>query len=685
MKTFRPLTALCIVLCVLAAVVPSAAGTFKDSSGGSHPWTIDDGHTLVWEGTPYLPFGVIFEPRYLTVAQTDENLSADQQDISAFKLAGVTDIIIRPSKGLTTVPVAALQKIIDLLDSNGMRYGLELFDPDYAPLVGYAVQPMVNRVDNIMTSGEFKHNLPGTDQAIYALCDARTGEVRDYGRKVVADGQISTPIVLPTAGPHVMLYYPKKAISGGGLFDVWKGFDQHRDSLIVYLKQVKFGKGLRLFIDPFGENFGSSGDADTIVPISTAFRFEYAAWLSKKYTSPGDLDVAWGILKHDINTFDEATRLIPLWRNGRGAAAIYDDSMSKSYPADASKSAIWSDLQEFKAASIRGYMDDMADVAKRISADVPVIYSANALDPIYQTSGPVGYDGLIMPDADNNQMLVQNSGQALSLAENSSRKTWLVTHLRPAGGVYGKKQDLFGAMNTAHDLGAKGFFVDDARGTGVDGADLVSWLAEYAGLSGKDKAFAAYKPHAVYYPRGITYAGIKRMTSGTWWLPCLDQGQDLPLGVSLAGYAVIDAKTLEPTICIWSRKGTQLIHLVSQIPLTVTRVVGGTAGVKPKKGRVELQVGDEPVFIHGVLPDQFMPVETAMESLTDFQNAVARGEQKHMDVSDYKDKIKSAQAMINGNQLSLALDLIHESSDELNLRLKGLATIPSMGSDGTGR
>lgn len=677
MRNLQVLVILSVILCLLCAGIPSSAGTFKDRDGATHSWDIDDGHTLVWENAPYMPFAVIFEPRYLTSAQTDENWTADEQDIQAFKLAGITDILLKPGKGVSVVPPAALQRVLDMLEANGLHYGVEISNPVDAPIIGYLVQPTVNRVDGITASGPVARDLPDAEAAIYALCDARTGEVKEFGREVVAGGQIKIPITVQTGESHVMLFYPKKAVAGGSLFNVWNGFDGYRDRLALYLAQIKFGKGLRFFADPFTENLGISGAVENLIPTSTLFRFEYATWLSKKYSSPGDLNIAWVILKHDITSFDEASRLIPLWSEGRGAPLIYDDGMAKAYPVDALKSAIWADFREFRASSVRSYMDAMADLLKRTAANVPVVYTANGLDPIFQPSGPIGYDGLAAPGSDG-AGLVTAAGQALSLAEGSSRKMWIISRLKPSGAAYGKKQDLFAAMNAAHDLGAKGFLVSDAQG-GIEGANLVSWLAEYATLSAGDKAYAGYKPQAIYYPQNVMSAKARRLSTGAWWLPSLAVGRDLYLGKSFAGYAITDMKRLDSYVCVWSLKGTQTIHLVCDRAINVTSVSGSKTEVKSKKGRVEFPVGEEPLFVRGMPEDQFLPVEVVVEAIRDFEAAIARAEQKRMDASDYKSKLRDAQAMLNANQLMLCLDLVHGATDEITHRMRGLDIMPGAG------
>ena len=669
-----------VILCLLAAAIPSRAGTFKDRDGATHPWDVDQTHTLIWEGSPYMPFGVVFEPRYLSLGQTDENWNADAEDIQAFKLAGINDIVVRPAKGLSAAPTEAVQRFIDMLESSGLRYGIEVYEPINAPISGYVIQPTVNRVDGVI-GGEVTRDIKDADFAIYAVCDARTGEVKDFGREAVSDGQVKIRLATQTGATHVMLFYPRRSIADGSLFNVWNAYDSHRDRMISYLTKLKFGKGLRFFIDPFTENIGITGDVDSLVPTSTMFRYEYAIWLSKKYSSPGDLNIAWAILKHDITSFDEAARLIPLWREGRGTPIVYDDGTANTYPVDALRSLMWADFRDFRAASVRSYMDAMADVMKRVAADVPVIYSANGLNGMFQTSGAVGYDGLAVPGSGNGNDLFDAAGKTLSMAEGSSRRVWIVSRLKPSGNAYEKKQDLFAAMNAVHDLGVKGFLVSDARGSGVEGANLISWLGEYAKLSVDDKAYAAYRPRVVYYPQNVMRTKMKKLSTGAWWLPSLTFGRDLYLGDSFAGYAYNDPRKVDTFVCVWSLKGAQTIHLVADKPITVTTASGSVMEIKPKKDRIEFPVGEEPLFVRGMSEEQFLPVEVVAEAMQDLLDTIGRAELKRMDTGEYKAKLRNAAEMLNRNQLTLALDLLHETTDDLSRRLRGLEIMPGAGAE----
>ena len=662
--------ALFALIALLASAV-SFAGTFKDRDGGLHPWTIDHAHTLNWEGKPYIPFAVQFEPRYLG-EQTDDNLDADAEDIQAFKLASADDIVIKPTKAISSIPPESFQKIIDLLEANDLRYGIELYDPEYSPLPGYSIDPTANRSAGVQTSGQMSYKFPGAKSVIYAICDAKTGEVRGAGQEAVTDGQVTINVTLQSPGEHVVLLYPQKSISpaDGGLFDVWTDFDNNRDRLVWYLSQIKFGKGLRFLIDPFTEDLGIRGEAESLVPISQAFRFEYAAWLSRKYGAIGDLTTAWGILQHDVASFDEAPRLIPLWRKGRGAPLVHDDGSSRKYPVDATKSAIWSDLEEFRATSLRSYMDSLADAVKRTVADVPMVFTATGLQACFQTSGSIGFDGLASP-GDKSET---SAGQAFSLADQSSRRMWLIARLKPVGDAFAKREELFSAINVPRDLGAKGFIANDEKG--INGANLIAWLAEYSSLAKDDAHYASYRPQAIYYPQGASNARIRRLSNGSWWLPSLARGSDLYIGADFAGY-VVEGPGSKSDIYIWSLKGSQVIHLVSQLPIAVINISGARTDIKPKKGRVEINVGEEPLIVQGITPDEFLPVEVVAKAVQDLEGAIAKAEKKRMDASDYVTRLKNAKTMLEKNQLALCLALVQETTQEINQRMRGLEIMPS--------
>ena len=652
------------------SIVTASAGTYKDTAGTTHSWSVNDSRALVWEGSAYVPFGVMFEPRSFS-EQNDANLKADQDDIAAIKLAGLSDVLIRPGKAIASIPAETFQKVIDLLDSSDLHYGIELYNSPYSQITGYVIQPLVNRLE-ITASAQVTREFPGADSVLYVLCDARSGEVKSYNTAAVNGGQATIPITLPSNGNYVLLFYPVKTIVESSpdysLPDIWNGYDTQRDRLLLYLKQLKLGKGLRFFIDPFSEKFGMRGEMQNLIPVSKAYRIEYSAWLSRKYGNPRDLTLAWGILKHDMTSFDEATRIIPLWNGGRGAASAFDDGTGKTYGVDVTRSSIWSDFQDFRTQSLSGYMDSMADVLKRTVADVPVVYTATDMQAIYQPKNTAGYDGLATP-ASPNGTLVSDEGKILSLAETSTKKPWLIAKLGPAGTSYEKKDQLFSAINNLHELGAKGYFASMAGKT-VSSADLMLWLAEYASISAKDQRYADFRPQVIYYPNNFAAGTVRRLKSGVWWLPTLSSGAQMDLGASLTGYALVDPKLGTSDIYIWSPSGGQTINVVSETAITVLSDIGEATDIKPKKGRIQISVTPEPQIIRGIDPQIFLPVETVVDAIAEFEKAIKRADTRAVDTTQYKRNLKSAKNMVGKNQLGIAMDLARTSTLELNQRLK---------------
>ena len=678
LRSYTVLTGIIIVSCVMALGTAVFAGTFKDKSGVTHAWSVDATHALIWEGTAYVPFGTTFEPKYFA-DQTDENWNADEASIGAMKSAGVSDVILKPGKkGLTSISVEAFQKVIDMLDAKGIRYGINLNDPPYEPLTGYVIDPVANRVDGLNSSQDVTRKFADTKTVFYAVCDAKTAALRRSGQAIAINGEVTVPVNLRSNTDHVLLFYPQKVITSAnadwGLPDLWSDYDRHRDRQVWFLSQIKFGPGLRFFADPLTESLGIRGDSDSLIPTSTAFRLQYSAWLSRKYGSPRDLGVAWRITGHEIASYTEAARLIPLWKDGRGIPMVYDPASDSKYRVDVDNSSFWEDFREFRTQSIRTYMDAMADVVKRLGADVPLIYTASGLHPIFQTTGTVGYNGLVVSGSGDASAVIESAGRAYSLVDNSNRQMWLLSSLKPTAESVGSKEALFGAMNNIRSLGAKGFFVEN---TEAAGNNLLAWLGEYASLNTSDQRMASYSPQVIYYPDGAERTKIKKLSGGAWWLPSLYPGKNLYLGSSLGGYTFIDPKTNTAGTYVWSVRGAQVLHFASQKPVTILRPSGESAELKPKKGRVEISIAEEPIKVVGIDASALLPLEGVAEALQELEKAIVRADLKKLETDGYKFNLRQAKELMDNNQLATAMDMARVSIHDINARLRGMESVPS--------
>ncbi|HAH86470.1 MAG TPA: hypothetical protein DCL60_03755 [Armatimonadetes bacterium] len=678
-RTIRPYSLIAVALAVLALASAGMAGTYKDRNGSIHQWTINPSHALIWEGSAYLPFGIVLESKYLASGQTEENYSADSLAVQTLKSAGIGDIILRAGKGISAIPPEAVQRVIDLLESAGIRYGVEISDPPYTPLTGYVIQPSVNRYDGIRQPGEITRKVEDTKTAVYVICDARSGDIASTGQVVAAGGQIAVPNKVRSSRDQVLLYYPQKVFTSEsrerGLPDLWSSYDHHRDNIVGVLSKVKFGPGLRFFIDPFSEYFGVRGDVRYTIPASPEFRMEYTAWLARKYGNMGDLDLAWGILQHDIASYAEAARLIPLWQGTRGVAAVYDDITGKYHKVDTPRSSFWSDFAEFRAFSVRAYMDGMADVVKRSVAEVPVVYTASGFEPFFVGRSSTGFDGLAVPAADGDATLAARAGRVFSMSETAIREEWIISRLKPADTIYGTRADLYGALNTLRGLGTKGFFLD-VKADSPSYITLLGWLSDFAKTVVRDKQFAGFAPRVVYYPASLERGAVRQFTSGVWWLPSLSPGMEIKTGGDLAAYIMVHPVTKDAEIYVWSPKQDTTIHLAIRDSITVVNSNGESSNIKQKNGRVAVRVGRDPVALRGVSMEQFIPVEAVEDAMAKLSQLMDKAKRKLIDTTAYEAALQRAQGLLSNNQVSVALDMVRVSVDELSVRLRGLESEP---------
>jgi hypothetical protein len=169
--------------------------------------------------------------------------------------------------------------------------------------------------------------IDGTDAPIGGT-DAPAGVTR------ILDGVATVSAEVGSAG-CVGLLYPHKSLSPtreGSLPDVWSGFDAYRDRLLGTFGRIKFGRGLRFFLDPLCHPIGLTGETEFVVPDSPQFRLEWEAYLSRRYTDIDALMTAWGLLDRDIKDFKHATSLLPLWPAGRGVPFLLDTAAETRLP-----------------------------------------------------------------------------------------------------------------------------------------------------------------------------------------------------------------------------------------------------------------------------------------------------------------------------------------------------------------
>jgi hypothetical protein len=616
-----------------------SAGTFTDRTGAKSIWSVDDKHTLIWNNRPYFPVGGTFTPRSLS--DSDEAAwQTDRDALSTLQSKGLLDLVIMPEKSLPEIPPAALQRLVDFLDSNGFRYGLGFGPGMNRPLVGIVVKPGSYRYDtrdSLTAQWQVEHAL----SALFLLTDiGNENKVVRIDALPIPDRVLTVPIEPPPGSTHLIaLLYPRKSLpaASGSLPDLWNGFDSYRDQLLATLSKVQFGSGLRFFLDPLAREIGLSGESDFLVPDPGGFNLEFEAYLSTRYASVEEAKQNWAVAEGDFKTFTELTRLIPLWVADRGVPYFFDPFTSKMYRiVDARQSKWWNDFLQCRNDGIVYYMNALASVLKKQVANVPVVYTCTQNHPIFlNAERDAGYDGLnVRTGGVATELLPAALAPTYSLARQAKRTLWctaiqgvsLSDRLKP-GTRTTTLQDtsdqeesmrsrttrnaMFEELNMIRRVGYKGLFVhsfqagteESRRGVGswVNIPESLTWLKDYVGVVEGDLNAASYLPAMLFYPLSAPgpaktgFIGDSRVL----WLGSFAQGTTLDWWPSFSGYLLRYDDSYSEYVVV-SLQGPRKAHFLARNPkLIEARQADGTPVPIKILDRitVEIPLDDRPTII----------------------------------------------------------------------------------------
>lgn len=668
-------TALLISLFFLTSCIPASSlgvkyktsGTFVDSGGGQHPWSINDAHTLIWDSNPYIPVGAVFVSRYLAPGARDDAYQADVADLTMLKSRGITDIVLKSGGPITSADPSALQKMIDYLDSNGFTYGIELDDGPKDPLAGYVIAPSRYRLEGPSDKTTVTFAWPDVDSAVYVVVSKFDGSIKANGGAIVRDGKATINLSDALKSSEVLIVYPHKSLSNEGLADLWSGFAEYRDRVLAFFKGIRFGSGLRFFAEPFRCKMDFTGEMVGFLPDSSGFRLGFEAFLTRRYKHEGGLNAAWG-LNENLDSIERAARLIPLWTSGRGVPYAYDKASAHLFSVNPSIAArMWQDIVDYRDTSAQEYMNSIADVLRKQVANVPVIFASSTYSRIYSNPfGMGGFDGLAARVNGTGEAPAERvAGPLYSLAEESSKSTWfIVSGTQASSSVQGVAQGgylsesvLMGTMDSFREVGCKGFFVDNLLAS----PDQIGWLAAFKKKI--SKAWTDYKPQVVYYPVDPpTGAYPRRIAPNTWWLPTLRRGETAYIGDGLHAYAILG----EGKAYVWSGTGKRTITLYTGGGRTVALDYPPGAKLDIKKGGMfTLDLQDTPSVIQGMAFAQVFPRETAQAEIDRLAELIPTADKTGIDVKKARASLDSARNVLSKGQAYIAYGMARDGLAEL--------------------
>ena len=673
--------------CLAVGVKFKTSGIYVDSSSGQHAWSINDAHTLLWDGEPYIPVGGAFASRYIALGPTEENYAADVEALETIKSKGITDILLKSTGPITSTEPANWQRIIDYLDANGFTYGIEMDDGPKQPLAGYIIAPNLYRLQGPTSDTTIVCDWPGVDSAIYVVGRAFDKSIQTTGGAIVKGGKVSITLPETLRADQTLIVYPRrtfKSVSEGGMGDLWTGFGEYRDRVLAFFKGVKFGPGLRFFLEPFTSKMDFTGDMASFMPDSTGFRLGFEAHLTRKYTHQGSVNSAWG-LNENLDSIETAARIMPMWNSGRGVPYAYDRASAKMYPIDVTVTRTWRDIIDYRDTSAQQFMNTISDTLRKQVANVPVIFKSAKYHRVYANPfGMSGFDGLgAVAYGTGDVPVTSAAGGVYSLAEESGKTTWYIAAATQTTADnkllvgYPTEAAMTSALDYLREVGCKGFFIDslqalpdDTRGNFslLNAPEQLDWLNSF-----KDKvhqpAQAEFKPEVVYYPVApATGAHVKRLMRNTWWLPTLRIGRTTFVGDGLSAYSILG----ENRSVLWSNVGERTITLkVADARLFPSIDFPADARLdKKKRGMFTISLSDVPTVLRGMPFELVFPYETAETQIAKLSELIPEADRAGLDVKTARESMDSAKTVLKNGLPLTAYGIAQTSSHDL-LRLMG--------------
>jgi hypothetical protein len=622
--------AIVAALMTAASILPACAqrreGVFVPQGGSGVPWSINEHHTLVWNGEPYLPVGI--------------RIDGDPAMVAAAKEAGVKDVLVDlPANG------AGWAETLKALEEAKMRYVIRI--GSLAPTArGYAIEPQSYRISGIKKPREVSVELPGASSAFAVLAQEgrRDPQIAASGSVKVEGGRLNYLAKPGGEIDHVLLLYPE--LTSLEQPDFWERLDAHRDTLLATLRRHTPGPGFRGIVNPMGRTFSLSGRELQFVPTSATFRMELREHLEKNHRSVLTTMKTWGMGPNTFTTFDELARLVPLWQGTRGVGLLLDPTTGQTYSATANDTGIWKDINHvIVAAGARRFARFVSAI--RSITDVPVVQEWAGWASAYETSAPA-VDGVGMRATGTTPSAIAESGsRAASTVMRWTTAGWLPATEVDLGGDAGAVTHLPGVLDDLTSLGARGVFIR------TESPELTKGVAAEATRRAAESSSATTSPRPIFFPENATNpAVVQRLPGNSWWLPAPSDGNRIDLGTNFHAYRMRQ-RDLGNALALWTRvPGRYKLRMVNTKGVAFQTLNGSDPKPKIVKGGVEVDLTEIPLLVVGT--DEIPVPETAyLETMHRFQVLMSTAEQMRREAIEerlaFKDAVQGFDRNPGGN------------------------------------
>ena len=600
---------------------------YQDSNNERYEWKIIDSDALVWDGGAYVPFGLRVVFSCLESADITAFSQSDKDIIENIYSVGVKDIIISNGYQITQSNPDVLQEIIDFLENKGMSYGIELGEETDEPLKGFIIDPAKYRLDGPFPEQKLTRMAPAIDSGLFTVVSKTNGRITQSG---VIEKNPNGQININTAGPldssAALLIYPHVTFYNN--FDIWQGYDQMRDEILAYFKDVKLSSGFRFFYNPFNaQKLEFAKNMRYFIPNSSKFSLGFENYITKKYFTIGAIAEFWG-MPEGLKEAQDYLKLVPLWAPGRGLPQFYNSKTSTFINANIDFCSYWDDMLAYRNQSVRRYMDSICEVLRKNIANVPVIFSAKEINETYSMNvSQSSSDGFIYDYSGNKDNLVNvNAGLLSTYADSYPKTTWLTT-MNPN---VSNQSDI----NNLLELGYKGFFWDyNDISDAIKVANMENGIAK--------SVVSEFSAKIIEYPED-SFIGItpQKLDSNTWWLPASKKATIYAFGEEIFGYMIEGTGDF----VLWSTYDDCKITFPGLRDRNPVAIYPEKLNIKKLKsvGKIpmyQITIGKTPVVLRNISAGTFFPKEVAEKELANLDDM--RKKYKVDDVVDKLQKVSS--------------------------------------------
>ncbi len=520
--------------------------------------------------------------------------------LSQLKAQGVQEVVIR----LDALPSReAWQSLLETAEASGLEWRLWLANLPRTD--GWTIAPeryrMAGNADGVYTLA-----VPDATRLLLAVSPREAPYLRLSSLLELSNGRAVSAI--GDTAESVLLLYPLRR---DALPDLWDGWDAYRDALLHLLTHRAPKQGFR------GWLLQSDWDILSVstLPTSPLAQAEWLAHLKARYPDLTELERAWDT-STKLERHEQAARLMPLWREGRGLPyLVAPDESVKPQELDPNRSRFWDDWRAFLAERWRILLAGLREMLTRHTPNAEFTVLQTAPDPAELPLPDVFADpqlplGWYLPAARRDQWRTQLLLETLRRERTLEPLTTLI------------------AEWSADDAERASMFQTFAREMGIE---RVYWRGRVPEEAWRTLTQTDAPPDApALQPFPATLWGlteIRRYRSG-WWVPSVQPDlQPLLWGFEIHGFQkatevrTLDAQgkmdiTRQLELCLWVDEGEREITLrrFDRTPLTAFDLNGQAVPLNVRGDRVRVRVGATPVRLRGF---QSEPIcETSAEAWT---------------------------------------------------------------------